>query len=317
MRNYDVYDIPKEINVQNLISKAYNRPNSIKDHLYDNLSFIEKMKLIFKDKGKGINKNNLLNTVFPNFIKNLNILNVIMIIILNICWFVFTIMIGFYMIILGITGLVLSFILLISTITYAIESDFNDSNKMTKPEKICYFSMSILSFTLFIDFIIMFMLLFVFNGQSKIKKYIIDNYEKDFCDKFNTIYYDDNHTAYLKHEMIDNVKVNDEYNSIYCDYLDDNIGYDYLNDDIDLYRINNDCYVNSDERAIAKYIKQHTNRELNFKQLLLKLSYLEQKSVIDQSQNKLEQDEKDNERIKIIMKNQISEEELMKRQFNK
>lgn len=314
MRSYDIYYIPKEINIRNLISKAYNRPNSIKDHLYDNLSFIEKMKLIFKGEGegegegKGINKNNLLNTVFPNFIKNLNILNVIMIIILNISWFVFGLFSGLFNIILGISGMVISMILFVSTITYAMESDFNDDDEMTKPEKICYWIMSILSFTLFIDFIIMFMLLFVFNGQSKIKKYIIDNYENDFCDEFNTIYYDDNYTAYLKHEMIDNVKINNEYNSIYYDYLDDNI---------DLYRINNNCYVNSDERAIAKYIKQHTNRELNFKQLLLKLSYLEQKSVIDQSQNKLEQDEKDNERIKLIMKNQISEEELMKRQFNK
>ena len=185
--NYDKYNIPKEINVQNLISKAYKRPNSIKDHLYDNLSFIEKMKLIFKGEGKGINKNNLLNIVFTNFIKNLNVLNIIIIILLNIFWFIFTIIIGFYIPILGILGMVISFVLLFSTIIYAIESDFNNDDEMTKVEKICYWIMSILSFTLFIDFIIMFMLLFVFNGQSKIKKYIIDNYEKDFCDKFNTI----------------------------------------------------------------------------------------------------------------------------------
>ena len=306
--NYDKYNMSKKINIQKLISKAYNQPNSVKENLYDNLSFIEKMKLIFKGEGKGINKDNLLNTVFTNFMKNLNVLNIIIIILLNISWFIFTSIIGFYTAILGISCTIISFILLFSTIIYAIESDFNDDDEMTKAEKICYWFMSILSFTLFIDFIIIFMLLFVFNGQSKIKRYINDNYEKDFCDEFNTIYYDDNCTAYLKHEMIDNVKIINKYNSIY---------YDYLDDDIDLYRINKDCYVNSDERAIAKYIKQHTNRELNFKQLLLKLSYLEQKSIIDQSQNKLEQDEKDNERIKLIMKNQKSEEELMKRQFNK
>ena len=39
------YIFSPNINIQKLLLKTYNKPSSIKNHLYENLSFIDKIKL--------------------------------------------------------------------------------------------------------------------------------------------------------------------------------------------------------------------------------------------------------------------------------
>lgn len=292
------------INIQKLLLKAYNKPNSIKDNLYDNLNFIEKMQLIFNDKDQ------LLNKVFPNFVKGLNILNIIIFSMSSMFWFIFMMIIGYYNLILGLISFITFITLAICSMLYVGETMTRYYDRKSLLEKISYWIISILSFAFLIDFIIIFTLLIIFNGRSKIKNYVTNYYERDFHNKFNQIYYDDNYTAYLEHELI-TTNIHFNQNEIYYNSLrDDQKFYTIYQDNIETNRDQN-------ERAILKYIKYHTNRELDFKQLLIKLSYLYHQSMLDHNESLMKQDEDDQKVLNMIMQNQKSEEELLKNQLNR
>lgn len=291
------------INLQKLINKLRNKPNRFKDHLYDNLSFIDKINIIFNQK------HGLLDHIFPKLNKVLDFTNIILMILSNIFWFIFTSIIGCFNVPMGVLGFFITFILFTFSIIYVVESEFQyEYEKGLTLEKIAYCIVSILSFSWLIDFLIILIVLFIFNGRSKVRKFVYKEIEKKFCDEFNTIYYDDQNVAYLKHEMLDTVKFNSTDNSI---------DYNYLSEYNDLNRIYQCFELDQTERSLTKYIKHHTNRELNFEQLLLKLIYLEQKSELNKSEQLIDQNKEDDEMIKLLIDNQKSEEELLRKQFNK
>ena len=297
------FHFPLAINLQRLLNKLHHKPDRFKDHLYDNLNFIDKTNIIFS------HKYNLLDEIFSKLNKVLDVINIILIILANIFWVIFTSIIGCFNVPMGVLGFFITFILFTFSIIYVVESEFQyEYEKGLTLEKIAYCIVSILSFSWLIDFLIILIVLFIFNGRSKVRKFVYKEIEKKFCDEFNEIYYDDQNVAYLKHEMLNEVSFDIEYNDIEYDYF-----YEYDN----LYRIYQCFEFNQNERALVKYIKYHTNRELNFKQLLLKLTYLEQKSELNKSEKLLNQNKKDNEIIKILIDNQKSEEELLRKQFSK
>lgn len=294
---------PSAINLQSLINKQRNKPNRFKDHLYDNLSVFDKTNMIFNQKY------GLLDHIFPKLNKILDVTNKILMILANIFWFIFTMIIGCFNVPMGVLGFFITFILFTFSIIYVVESEFQyEYEKGLTLEKIAYCIVSILSFSWLIDFLIILIVLFIFNGRSKVRKFVYKEIEKKFCDEFNEIYYDDQNVAYLKHEMLNEVSFDIEYNDIEYDYF-----YEYDN----LYRIYQCFEFNQNERALVKYIKYHTNRELNFKQLLLKLTYLEQKSELNKSEQLIDQNKEDDEMIKLLIDNQKSEEELLRKQFSK
>lgn len=64
------------------------------------------------------------------------------------------------------------------------------------------------------------------------------------------------------------------------------------------------------------YIKNHTSRELNFKQIFEKLIYLNHITKIEQSSHNAKQIEKDCELLDQISKNQFSKDEILKKQID-
>lgn len=296
------FRFPSAINLQRLINKLKHKPNRFKDHLYDNLSFIDKINIIFNQK------HGFLDEIFPKLNKILDFTNKSLMILANIFWFIFTSIIGYFNVPMGVLGFFITFILFTFSIIYVVESEFQYNNKKSSLEKISFVFVSILSFSGLIDFFIVLIILFIFNGQSKVQKFVNNKIEKEFCDRFNTIYYDDQNIAYLRHEMLNNVEFNSQDNSI---------DYTYLSEYYDLNCIYQSHLLNQTERSLIKYIKHHTNRELNFEQLLLKFIYLEQKSELNKNEQLINQNKKDDETLKLLIDNQKSEEELLRKQFSK
>lgn len=295
---------PSSINLKRLINKLQHKPDQFKDHLYDNLNLIDKINMIFNQKY------GLLDHIFPKLNKVLDVTNKSLMILANIFWFVFTLIIGCFNVSIGV--LVLSLIIAMTSLAFSMiyffERDFRYNNKKSALEKISFIFVSILSFSWLIDFFIVLIVLFIFNGQSKVRKFVYENIERKFCNEFNEIYRDDQNVAYLRHEMLNEVSFNIEDNFINYNYF-----YEYGN----LFIICQCCDLSQNERALVKYIKYHTNRELNFKQLLLKLVYLEQKHTVDQQEELFKRAQKDEEIIQSLIDNQKSEKDLLKRQFCK
>lgn len=115
----------------------------------------------------------------------------------------------------------------------------------------------------------------------------INRIEYNFVNYFNRPLYDKHHRIYLLHELINSVELkqiknkNDDVTEIKLNILNDQkylTGIEIMNSGIEISK----KYPTIKEReALNLYLKEHTNRELNFKQLVTKLIYLEQLTQID------------------------------------
>lgn len=115
----------------------------------------------------------------------------------------------------------------------------------------------------------------------------INQIEYKFVNYFNRPLYDKHYRIYLLHELINSVELkqikdkNDDVTEIKLNILDDQkylTGIEIMNSGIGISK----KYPTIKEReALNLYLKEHTNRKLNFKQLVTKLIYLEQLTQID------------------------------------
>lgn len=115
----------------------------------------------------------------------------------------------------------------------------------------------------------------------------INRVEYNFVNYFNRPLYDKHYRIYLLHELINSVELkqikdkNDDVTEIKLNILDDQkylTASEIMNSGIEISK----KYPNIKEReALNLYLKEHTNRKLNFKQLVTKLIYLEQLTQID------------------------------------
>lgn len=297
------YIFSPNINIQKLLLKTYNKPSSIKNHLYENLSFIDKIKLFTS------NHCELLKSNFPILFTTINILEIIINVLISIVYFIGAMLVIDINVVLGFNLVILNFLVVCSLIYHVISFsfDYDEIYQYSIISYIIYYVTSIILLSIFIKPLFIIIRLFLFGGLSKIKKYINNNIERKFCNKLNRIYYTNGNDIYLEHELIKNVQAKQN-----------KINYDKQSIDLNLIRIYERNYYKNDnqkQKAVIRYINHHTNRELNFKQLLFKLSYLNQKTMLDYGEKMIDQDEKVNEIIKEIMNSQKSKEELLKDQF--
>lgn len=297
------YIFSSDIDIQKLLLKTYNKPSSIKDHLYENLSFIDKIKLFTS------NHCELLKLKFPILFTIINILEIIINVLMSIVYFIGAMFVIDINVALGFSLVILNFLVVCSLIYHVISFSFD--NYEIYQNSIIYYIMyyitGIVLLSIFIKPLFIIIRLFLFGGLSKIKKYINNNIERKFCNKLNRIYYTNENDIYLEHELIKNVQA--KQNKI--SYDKQSIGSNLIR----IYERNYHKNDNQKQKAVIRYIDHHTNRELNFKQLLFKLSYLNQKTMLDYGEKMIDQDEKVNEIIKEIMNSQKSKEELLKDQF--
>ena len=163
---------------------------------------------------------------------------------------------------LGFSLITLNFLVVCSLIYHVISFSFDDYEIYQNSiiYYIMYYVTGIALLSIFIKPLFIIIRLFLFGGLSKIKKYINNNIEKKFCNKFNRIYYTNQNDIYLEHELIKSVQTKQN-----------KINYDKQSIGSNLIRIYERNYYKNDnqkQKAIIRYIDHHTNRKLNFKQLL-------------------------------------------------
>lgn len=303
MTTYYQFDSNCKMNLLNkIIQKIKNRPNKVKDQLYDNLNIFDKITLLFK------HDHYLLMKLYPAFGQIVLITQLLMTI-LSIFVYVCCVINAFNTnIFLGFSILTL-YIIYFSSIVIHYVTLFNDDSKydMTDKYLIINYIISIFNFSLPIIIIEFLIEMFIFKQNKVFKNYINKNLEQNFVEHFNTIYYDENNVAYLKHEIINNVSFDHKSNIIYFDYV--NKFYDS-----NTYNIN-DSDDDQFKRVMTDYIKNHTSRELNFKQLMSKLVYINNLTMLNQSSQNIDQNKKDNELLDQLIDKQVSKDEVLKQQF--
>lgn len=287
--------------IEKLIKKLKNNPNKVKDSLYDNLTLFDKIKLLFKKN------HDLLDYIKPQLVTLISCSHFIMFLLSIIIYILFTIklfiehksILGFLMIIFIIT-------LIFLHIYHYVRIDYNS---YTESNNAIIFHYILAAFTFALPIIILEILIafFVGKGHKDFKKYINEELEDEFVGYFNQAYYNDENVVYLKHEIIKDVKFNDQSNIIEFDYINKDL--------ISVYNHSNDRV----KRVLINYIKEHTSRELNFKQLLNKLLYLDHLNLLDESSKELEQQKEDKKLLNEIMNKQLTQDEITNQQikFNK
>lgn len=302
--NYYKFEQNCRINMSDMMMKKLSkRPKrseqSKKQYtLYDDLNLFDKIKILFK------HDHDLLMKLYPNFTPIMFVIQLIMILISLIAYSFFSIELLIEHKVLGIIALIGSFIYLMMIISLFIEGfrpENNDRSLM-----LMQYIVSIFSFALPIILIQTFIVMYVFNQKGMFKNYVTKGIEEDCCNHFNQIFYDSDGVAYLRHELIKNVYFDPEINQIKYNYIQK---YYHL---CSLY-LHHD---NQFKKVMKDYIKNHTSRELNFKQIFEKLIYLNHITKIDQSSHNAKQVEKDCELLDQISKNQFSKDEILKKQID-
>lgn len=287
--------------IKKLSNQIQNNPNKVKDSLYDNLTLFDKIKLLFKKN------HDLLDYIKPQLVTLISCSHFIMFLLSIIIYILFTIklfiehksILGFLMIIFIIT-------LIFLHIYHYVRIDYNS---YTESNNAIIFHYILAAFTFALPIIILEILIafFVGKGHKDFKKYINEELEDEFVGYFNQAYYNDENVVYLKHEIIKDVKFNDQSNIIEFDYINKDL--------ISVYNHSNDRV----KRVLINYIKEHTSRELNFKQLLNKLLYLDHLNLLDESSKELEQQKEDKKLLNEIMNKQLTQDKITTQQikFNK
>lgn len=287
--------------IEKLIKKLKNNPNKVKDSLYDNLTLFDKIKLLFKKN------HDLLDYIKPQLTTLISCSHFIMYLISTFVYIILTIILfTSHFTLLG-----RFFIIFIITLTFLHIYHYVriDYNSYTESNNAIIFHYILAAFTFALPIIILEILIafFVGKGHKDFKKYINEELEDEFVGYFNQAYYDDENVVYLKHEIIKDVKFNDQSNIIEFDYINKDL--------ISVYNHSNDRV----KRVLINYIKEHTSRELNFKQLLNKLLYLDHLNLLDESSKKLEQQKEDKKLLNEIMNKQLTQDKITTQQikFNK
>lgn len=301
MTTYYQFDSNCKMNLLNkIIQKIKNRPNNVKDQLYDNLNIFDKITLLFKYD------HYLLIKLYPTFGQIVLITQLLMTM-LSILVYMCCVINAFNTnIFLGFSSLTL-YIIYFSSIVIHYVTLFNDDSKydMTDKYLIINYIISIFNFSLPIIIIEFLIEMFIFKQNKVFKNYINKNLEQNFVEHFNTIYYDENNVAYLKHEMINNVLFDHKSNIIYFDY---NAKFNELN-------ILSNSEHTQFKRVMTDYIRNHTSRELNFKQLMSKLIYINDLTMLNQSSQNIDRNKKDNKLLDQLIDKQVSKDEILKQQF--
>lgn len=287
--------------IEKLIKKLKNNPNKVKDSLYDNLTLFDKIKLLFKKN------HDLLDYIKPQLVTLISCSHAIMFII-SICIYIIFMLLSFtsHFIILGRFFIIFIITLIFLHIYHYVRIDYNS---YTESNNAIIFHYILATFTFALPIIILEILIAFFVGKDHkdFKKYINEELEDEFVGYFNQAYYDDENVIYLKHEIIKDVKFNDQSNIIEFDYINKDL--------ISVYNHSNDRV----KRVLINYIKEHTSRELNFKQLLNKLLYLDHLNLLDESSKELEQQKEDKKLLNEIMNKQLTQDKITTQQikFNK
>ncbi len=301
MTTYYQFDSNCKMDLLNkIIQKIKNRPNKVKDQLYDNLNIFDKITLLFK------HDHYLLMKLYPAFGQIVLITQLLMTI-LSIFVYMYCVINAFYTnMFLGFSILTL-YIIYFSSIVIHYVTLFNDDSKydMTDKYLIINYIISIFNFSLSIIIIEFLIEMFIFKQNKVFKNYINKNLEQNFVEHFNTIYYNENNVAYLKHEIINNVSFDHKLNIIYFDY----------NDKFNELNILSNSEHTQFKRVMTDYIRNHTSRELNFKQLISKLVYINNLTILDQSSQNIDQNKEDNELLDQLIDKQVSKDEILKQQF--
>lgn len=287
--------------IKKLSNQIQNNPNKVKDSLYDNLTLFDKIKLLFKKN------HDLLDYIKPQLVTLISCSHAIMFII-SICIYIIFMLLSFtsHFTLLGRFFIIFIITLIFLHIYHYVRIDYNS---YTESNNAIIFHYILAAFTFALPIIILEILIafFVGKGHKDFKKYINEELEDEFVGYFNQAYYDDENVIYLKHEIIKDVKFNDQSNIIEFDYINKNL--------ISVYNHSNDRV----KRVLINYIEEHTSRELNFKQLLNKLLYLDHLNLLDESSKELEQQKEDKKLLNEIMNKQLTQDKITTQQikFNK
>lgn len=289
--------------IEKLIKKLKNNPNKVKDSLYDNLTLFDKIKLLFKKN------HDLLDYIKPNLISYIAFSHVIMFFISIIMYILFTILLFIsHFIILGYVFIFFIITIIFSHIIHYCQIEDDDDDYINSTHAIfCHYILAAFTFALPIIILEILIAFFVGKGHKDFKKYINEELEDEFVGYFNQAYYDDENVVYLKHEIIKDVKFNDQSNIIEFDYINKDL--------ISVYNHSNDRV----KRVLINYIEEHTSRELNFKQLLNKLIYLDHLNILEQSSKDLQNRKDDEKLLNELMNKQLTQDKITTQQikFNK
>ena len=240
-----------------LSNKTKNKPNKVKDSLYENLSMMDKIKLLLS------NDHDLLIKLFPTFSKIIFITQLIFMIAIPLIYIGYDIYLISNNLKFGFTILIymIFYITLLIIHFYNINEDYVNSNKAL----IFHYIILLLNLGFIIVIIQFLIFMYLCKGKEIFKK-DVNNQEQIFINNFNQIFVDKNETVYLRHEMIKNVWFDNYPKFIKFNYIDkfyDSDTYNLDNSDDEQYK-----------RVLTDYIRNHTSRELNFKQLISKLVYI-------------------------------------------
>lgn len=300
MNNYQFKDDQMFKILNKLSNKIKNKTNKVKDSLYENLSMMDKIKLLLS------NDHDLLIRLFPIFSNIIFFTQFIMLIFITLIYIVYDIYLISNNSIFGITGLIFLMFYTTLLIIHFYNAFSNDDYLLSNKALIFHYIILLLNLSLIIIIIQFLIFMYLCKGNKKFKKYI-NNQEQIFINHFNQIFVDKNETVYLRHEMIKNVWFDNYPKFIKFNYIDkfyDSDTYNLDNSDDEQYK-----------RVLTDYIRNHTSRELNFKQLISKLIYINNLTILDQSSQNIDQNKEDNKLLDQLIDKQVSKDEILRQQF--
>lgn len=270
--------------IEKLIDK--NKPNKMKDSLYNNLTFFDKIKLLFKK-----DHDMIYRVCFPlvTFMENSH---VIMLIVSISIYIILTalLFVSYSMILAGISFVFTIAVLLLHKVHY-IKCN-NGFYRNSDQAIIIHYILAAFTFALPVIILEILIAFFIGNGHKNFKNYINNRIEADFVDYFNQPYYDSQKVVYLRHEIIKDVQFDYETSMITFDYDDNYKNYNCIS--------MNKKYQNQFERTLMMNIEEHTSRQLNFKQLLDKLLYLDYLHLLNQLMEDLDEKQQNAHLLKEI-----------------
>lgn len=288
-----------------LLNKTKNKPNRVKDSLYKNLNMIDKIKFLFEDDRYFLKK------LYPIFSKIIFITEVLSFVLSIVGYLVLCVILFEHNFVLGIISFIFTFLYIVVMFTHFWYIESGSVYMLTNTSVIIHYILLLLSSGLIFIFIEYLIFMYVCQGEKTLKNFIDKDLDQEFTNEFNQIFFDENKSAYLKHELIKNVWFDNQSCFIKFDYNDK-----YYEDHVYTLKSSNDDQF---KRVLTDYITNHTSRELNFKQLISKLAYINHLTIINQSSQNIGQNEKDNEKDHVlfnqILGNQISKDEALKQQF--
>lgn len=270
--------------IEKLIDK--NKPNKMKDSLYNNLTFFDKIKLLFKE-----DHDMIYRVCFPlvTFMENSH---VIMLIVSISIYIILTalLFVSYSMILAGISFIFTIVLLLLHKVHYTKCN--NGFYRNSDQAIIIHYILAAFTFALPVIILEILIVFFIGNGHKNFKNYINNRIESDFVDYFNQPYYDSQKVVYLRHEMIKDVQFDYETSMITFDYDDNYKNYNCIS--------TNKKYQNQFKQTLMMNIEEHTSLQLNFKQLLDKLLYLDYLHLLNQLMEDLDKKQQNAHLLKEI-----------------